>query len=132
MKGVDFNGTIIIGDPCEMVTSGEDWQKCNWGEHMEKIGINHFLYVEFEEDATAVVSDTGAKLGSFCTDSCAIVVMYLADLLKYNPSFNQHIEYPENWTVIHNFVGKIETKIIEDYKHIIGKGNISFDTVFED
>lgn len=29
MKSVDFNGTIIIGDPCEMVASEEDWQKCN-------------------------------------------------------------------------------------------------------
>lgn len=132
MKSVDFNGTIIIGDPCEMVVSEEDWQKCNWGKHMEKIGINHFLYVDYEEDFPTVVSDTGEKLGSFCTDSCAIVVLYLEDLIKYNPMFNQHVEYSENWTIIQNFVGKVKTKMIEDNKHIIGIGNINFDTVFED
>lgn len=132
MKSVDFNGTIIIGDPCEMVASEEDWQKCNWGKHMEKIGINHFLYVDYEEDCPTVVSDTGAKLGSFCTDSCAIVVMYLEDLIKYNPAFNQHIEYPENWTIMQDFVGKVTIKIIKGDKHIIGIGNVSFNTVFED
>lgn len=99
---------------------------------MEKIGISHFLYIDYEEDIPTVVSDTGAKLGSFCTDSCAIVVMYLEDLIKYNPMFNQHIEYPENWTIIKNFVGKVGTKIIEGDKHIIGIGNINFNTVFED
>ena len=127
-----FLGDIIIGDPCEMVKSEEDWQLCEWGERMEKLGIETFLFVEFEEDAPMVVDENGNTLGSFCTDSCAVVVTRLQELLSYNPQFSQHIEYPENWTVIKNFDGVISSKVVRDNTFIVGKGNINFKTIFEE
>ncbi len=50
MNDVTLKGDIIIGDPCEMVKSGKDWQLCALGERMEKLGIKSFLFVEFSED----------------------------------------------------------------------------------
>ena len=130
-KHFEISGDIIIGDPCEMVCSEDDWQLCQWGNHMEKLGIKDFLYVEFEEDATTIVDNKGSVLGTFCTDSCAVVVMRLNDLLLYNKSFNQHITYPENWTVIKDFSGTITSEVIDDTSFIVGNGNISFRTIYE-
>ena len=128
-RKLDIKGTIIIGDPCEMVKSNEDWQLCHWGEHLEKLGLRDFLYVEFEEDCPDVVDREGNKLGSFCTDSAVVVVLLLDDLLKYNPEFNDHITYPQNWTIIKDFCGTIKPKTIAGEKYIIGEGNISFHTI---
>ena len=131
-RKLEVKGTIIIGDPCELVKSEEDWQLCKWGEHLEKIGLKNFLYIEFEEDAPNIVDSNGNKLGSFCTDSAVIVVLLLDDLLNYNPNFNEHIAYPQNWTIIKDFCGTVKPKTIAGVKHIIGEGNISFHTVFEE
>ena len=94
--------------------------------------MKNFLYVEFEEDAPNIVDSNGNKLGNFCTDSAVIVVLLLDDLLNYNPNFNEHIAYPQNWTIIKDFCGTVKPKTIAGVKHIIGEGNISFHTVFEE
>ncbi len=126
-----INGDIIIGDPCEMVKSEEDWEICEYGSRMDKLGINNFMCVEYEEDAPDVIDENGNIIGSLCTDSGMIVVTKLIDLLNYDPEFNQHITYPENWTVIKNFNGDIEVRENDDSVQLIGKGNISFFTKTE-
>ena len=128
---IEFNGDIIIGDPCEMVTSEQDWEICEYGEHFERLGIEKFLWFEYDECEPAVYDDNNNRLGSFCTDSSVIAVMYLEDLLKYNNSFDQHITYPENWTVIHNFIGTVCAETDDNNTVIVGKGNICFHTVCE-
>ena len=57
-----------------------------------------------------------------------ICIVYLEELLKYNSDFNQHIEYPENWTVIENFDGCISILNNKDYLSIVGQGNVNFYT----
>ena len=84
-KKEHFEGTIVIGDPCSMVSCEEDWQTAKWGERMDALGIGAFLSIEFEEDIREIVDDRGPVLGEFCTDSCVVVVVGLEDLLKYNP-----------------------------------------------
>lgn len=126
-----FNGTIIIGDPCEMVKSEEDWQLSLYGEKMEKIGIKEYITIEFDEDIN-VVDDSGNILGSFCTDSSLITVMYLDDLLRYNLDFDQHIKYPENWAIIKDFNGEISYKSKNYTVTIYGNGNINFKTIEEE
>lgn len=128
-KSLAFKGTIIIGDPCEMVISEDDWDKSMYGEKMDLIGFENYLSFEFEEDSPKVINcDTRKKIGSYCTDCCMICIVYLEELLKYNSDFNQHIEYPENWTVIENFNGCISILNNKDYLSIVGQGNVNFYT----
>jgi len=128
-----FKGTIIIGDPCEMVKNDEDWQTSKWGEKMHLIGFNNYVSFEFEEDRKNIVNyDSKEIIGTYCTDSCMVCIVYLEELLKYNPTFNQHIEYPDNWTVIKDFDGKIIVKIKDDYPVVFGKGNVNFYTESND
>lgn len=126
MKRLIITGDIIIGDPCEMVCTEEDWQLCEWGEHMEKLGINNYLYIDFKDEAQKIVDNSKNILGTFCTDSSAIVIMKLDDLLNYNKTFNQHIVFPENWTIIRKFKGTITSEFINDRCVIKGYGNICF------
>lgn len=128
---LEISGDIIIGDPCVMVSTDEDWQLCQWGERMEKLGIKDFLCAEFEEDNPKIVDDNGNILGTFCTDSCRVVVMRLNDLLAYNKSFDDHIRYPQNWTIIKDFSGMITYEMIDESGFFTGNGNVSFHTEYE-
>lgn len=127
-KKLKICGDIIIGDPCEMVKSEEDWELCEYGTHMDKLGINNYMCIEYEEDAPDVIDNNGNIIGSFCTDSCMLVITKLSSLLEYNSEFNQHIMSPDNWTLIENFDGDIEVKETDDGIQLIGKGNICFYT----
>ncbi len=132
MNKKSFKGTIIIGDPCEMVKSEEDWQLSKYGKKLNKLGFKKYLFIEFEEECPVVIDSSNNKLGSFCTDSALIVVTLLDELLQYNPQFDQHIEYPENWTVIENFEGIVSSFEKDDCKFIQGKGNINFITNYSE
>jgi hypothetical protein len=57
-----------------------------------------------------------------------ICIVYLDELLNYNPDFDQHIEYPKNWTVIEDFDGLISIQKNKDYLSIVGQGNVNFYT----
>ncbi|MDE7300952.1 MAG: hypothetical protein K2N47_02155 [Clostridia bacterium] len=129
-----FNGTIIIGDPCEIVKSDEDWQLCEYGKHLDRLGFTDYLYIVSDEVAPIVKGDLGNILGSFCTDSGIVVVALLDELLKYNPTFDmhKHIYYKDNWTVIENFNGTVNYYENDENTYIEGKGNINFITVYED
>ncbi len=130
MNKKSFKGTIIIGDPCEMVKSEEDWQLSKYGKNLDKLGFKNYLFIEFEEECPIVKDSNNNELGSFCTDSALIVVTLLDELLQYNPQFDQHIEYPENWTVIENFEGIVSGFEKDGCKFIQGKGNINFITTY--
>ncbi len=129
---VSFGGTIIIGDPCNMVKSEEDWYATEFGADFSPLGINRFLSFEMEEDCPAVVGENGQILGRFCTDSCMITAMYLSDLLTYNPGFDDHIAYEGNYTVIENFKGVLTVEETDEGAVLVGKGNIPFRMQYED
>lgn len=131
-NSIRITGDIIIGDPMEMVKSEEDWQLCEYGERMDKLGIKDFLCAEGEEDVPAVIDDNGNMLGSFCSDSGMVVVMRLDDLFTYNSDFYQHIDYPGNWTVINGFDGIVTAETAHGEFSLSGEGNISFHTSHED
>ena len=133
-NGKSFNGTIIIGDPCEIVKSEEDWRLCEYGKHLDRLGFTDYLYIVSDEVAPIIKDDSDNILGSFCTDSAIVVVALLDELLKYNPSFDQHkhIYYKDNWTVIENFNGTVNYYEKDENTYIEGRGNINFITVYED
>lgn len=128
-KKEHFEGTIVIGDPCSMVSCEEDWQKAKWGERMDVLGFGPFLAVEAEEDSFEAVDERGSILGKFCTDSCIVVVVSLDDLLKYNPLFADELAaYPQNFVVIKDFRGDVACRKRGDERQIVGQGNIAFAT----
>lgn len=69
-------------------------------------------------------------LGSFCADAGMVCVVYLEDVLKFNPNFKQWAStHPWCATIIENFDGNVEYEIDEhDEAHIVGTGNINFYT----
>lgn len=42
-----FNGTIVITDPCYIIKKTQecqnDWERCEYGERMEVLGITHYI-----------------------------------------------------------------------------------------
>ncbi len=73
--------------------------------------------------------DNWRELGRFCADAGMVSVLYLDEVLKYNPEFNYHINRPWTTTLIRDFNGDIDKMIIDRNLHIIGKGNINFFTI---
>ncbi len=139
-----FFGDILITDPCYLMKSNDDWKRCEFGERLEVLGIDHYYCRDtIEGDWSCTISDaeTGGKLGEFCADSGMVVVALLSEVLRYNPNFDYHIKKPWTAAVINGFDGEIDEEIItlnidsgdehpvEYYElHIIGRGNINFIT----
>ena len=140
-----FHGDIIITDPCYIIPDDkpDDWQKSCHGDDMFCLGFRNYLcettlsgdwYCE-------VFKGTGSrlwypqaperKIGDFSADACKAGIFYLREILRYNPSFDDHIRKPWCACLIKNFQGmvKIFTKLDPDgdeSMHVIGYGNKSF------
>ena len=82
-------------------------------------------YKQFEKQFKAEYT-----LGSFCADAGMVCVVYLEDVLKFNPNFKQWAStHPWCVTIIENFDGNVEYEVDEhDAAHIVGTGNINFYT----
>jgi hypothetical protein len=141
MEKKHFNGSIVIADPSYFVTSEEDWEKCEYGEHMEKLGFTDFLYIEYEEDVQEVVNvESQEKYGEICSDSCAMVVAYKEELANYNPDYEKDLGGEDNRAIIDNFDGEVTSELVpykdDDYEGedtvIVGTGNISFKSRHKD
>lgn len=68
--------------------------------------------------------------GKFCADAGMVCVVYLEDILKFNPNFRQWADkHPWCVTIINDFDGDVTYEIDEDDEaHIVGVGNINFYT----
>lgn len=145
-----FKGTIIITDPCYIINhygtnNYDDWKKCKYGRTMKVLGINTYLTQDTiygDWSCTTYNSDTKEVIGEFCADAGLVSVFLLDEVLKYNPDFDYHIKRPWTTTLIKDFDGDIEIKIVEyeyfsEYHNkiikdkevrVIGTGNINFFT----
>ena len=87
------------------------------------------LYDKFDGLQSNVISDE-QPIGRFCADAGMVCVLYLDEVLKYNPDFEE--EYmSRDWvvTVIKDFDGEVEYIVDNNNEaHIIGTGNINFFT----
>lgn len=149
-----FKGDIIITDPCYIIReeyhgtkpiTKDDWEACNYGENMEILGIKNYLTEDTiygDWSCKTFNKDTGEPIGEFCADAGLVSVFLLDEVLAYNPDFDYHITKPWTTTLIKDFDGDIEIKIINvEYKdeetnekttgqevRVIGEGNINFYT----
>ena len=60
-------------------------------------------------------------------------VFLLDEVLKYNPDYKDHIDYPGAVTLIKDFDGEIKIVVVQDENResevrVIGSGNINFYT----
>lgn len=88
-----------------------DWELCNNGFCMEKLGISHYMTQDTlygDWSCTTYDSDTGKEIGEFCADAGLVSVFLLDEVLKYNPEFNYHLNRPWTTTWIKDFKGTIQ------------------------
>ena len=118
---VEFDGDIIITDPCYILVEGDkhqdDWEKCGCGDDMDELGIMHFMSRDTiigDWSCSVYNSDTKRKIGEFCADAGMVSVLSLDEVLKYNPSFDYHIN--RKWTTawIKDFKGTVQFVIHEE------------------
>lgn len=145
------NKDIIITDPCYIIRDNNDWDKCDYGDNMEALGLIHFLVSStlYGDWSCTTFDYEDNPLGRFCADSGQVAVFLLDEVLKYNPDFDYHITKPWTTTLIKNFTGNIwiERRHIEgeydkdtfNYKKgdkweddvisVVGEGNVNFHTI---
>lgn len=122
----------------------DDWDKCDYGENMEALGITNYesrstIYGDW--GCTTYNTDTAEELGQFCADAGMVAVFELDEVRAYNPDIDEWIKkHPWCVTTIKNFTGNVNIEVVdlEDqvdeegymYKEVrvIGKGNINFFT----
>lgn len=110
----------------------KDWNKYyfnflkNFNSSSEEDKNN--LHKEYKKFKNEFISKYA--LGEFCADAGLVCVVYLDDILKFNPDFYQWAKcHPWCVTIIEDFDGNIEYEIDKnDEAHIVGKGNINFYT----
>ncbi len=119
----NFDGDIIITDPCYIMGDDDGWEKSNHGDNMEAIGIhNHITHDTLYGDwsCTTFNSDTKEKIGEFCADAGRVSVLLLDEVMKYNPEFDYHINKPWTTTLIKDFRGVVEFVVVHEegvYEH---------------
>ncbi len=135
-----FKGSIVIGDPSYFVKDG-DWEVCEYGDHMDKIGFSDYMTIRFPDDPQVVIDKKdGNIIGGIAQDSGYIVVVYLDELKAYNTDYEKGFWSEENRTIILNFDGEVSSErvevIIDGYKDfdtiITGNGNICFQSCYEE
>lgn len=145
-----FKGTIIITDPCYIDNDHILWDSENFdifsGRGLQKFGFTDYIWdttvygdwscTTFELKSEAVnksigalsIEDMKSQLGNFCADAGLVGVFYLEEVLKFNPTFDYHIERKWTTTLIEDFDGEIEYIVFDDEVFIKGTGNINFIT----
>lgn len=96
-----------------------DWEKCNYGSNMEVLGIHTYLThdtIYGDWSCTTFNTDTNEILGHFCADAGLVSVFLLDEVLKYNPSFDYHLDRDWTTTLIKDFKGTVQI-IIEEYEY---------------
>lgn len=126
-----FRGDLIITDPGYVAKDAEDWKKCGYGDHMEKLGFGiclSALVTEGEEDLCAWSMDGKICYGTFVTDSGVATAFLLDEILKYDLTFDEHTECPENALWIPGFDGEVTVCGTGEDQWFEGKGSHSFTT----
>lgn len=133
---MEFDGDIIITDPCYIKKNREDWDKCEYGFCMENLGINHYITEDtiWGDWSCAVftgdtIDDSSKVLGKFCADSGLVSVFDLNEVLKYNPKFDSHITRPWTTTVIKDFKGTVQ--IVKEEHKWYSKEDKQWNTSYE-
>ncbi len=129
----DFDGDIIITDPCYIAKNSEEWDSCKYGQDLSAIQIRSFITFEHGDSVgtTLINTDTDEIIGEFASDSGMVSVMLLSEVEAHYPQALKTIA-PSCYTIIRNFQGTISASSIPDnddqYWKLTGEGNINFES----
>ena len=113
-KVMEFNGDIIITDPCYLSVNMTNEERrnfdCTCMINYGIIGIESDTYygdwdcstfdrLSFDEN------DCPKLIGKFCADSGMVCVADLRSVLRFNPKYDYHIKKDWTATLIRNFKG---------------------------
>ena len=119
-KVMDFNGDIVITDPCYLSANMTNEERrnfdCTCMINYGIIGIESDTYygdwdcstfdrLSFDEN------DCPKLIGKFCADSGMVCVADLRSVLRFNPKYDHHIKNDRTTTLIRNFKGTVRIKI---------------------
>lgn len=119
-KVMDFNGDIVITDPCYLSVNMTNEERRNFDcEHMTNYGIvgieSETYYGDWDcttYDRLTWDEDGRSKpIGKFCADSGMVCVADLASVLKFNPKYDYHIKNDWSTTLIKDFKGTVCIRI---------------------
>lgn len=128
MKSKHFRGDIIITDPCYVIKS-EDW--INVCEHLKNPDYEILpgaIYHDACGDWSCKTYDAETKktIGCFCADAGLVAVFNLAEVLKYNPNFDDHITKKYTTTLVKDFDGDVWFENVRHHDgvsvRVVGKG----------
>lgn len=125
-----FNGTIIITDPC-YIMNNEDYDKTNYGKELNKLGFTTYLVANtgYGDWTNEIAQDsTGTSLGQFCADSGQVCVV-LKEEIEKNPACLKEFSSLQKhcYTEIKDFNGVVVISTMNpNWTMIHGKGNIDF------
>jgi hypothetical protein len=106
----EFDGDIIITDPCYVIKNNDEYDNC---------GLRHYMYrdtIYGDWGCTTFDTDSGEPIGDFCADAGLVAVMQLDEVLEYNPSFDYHINRPWTTTLIKDFKGTVQF-VVKRYEY---------------
>ena len=128
-KVMDFNGDIVITDPCYLSANMADEERRNFDcEHMTNYGIVGIESDTYCGDWDCTTYDRltwdedghSEPIGKFCADSGMVCVADLASVLKFNPKYDYHIKKDWSTTLIRDFKGTVCIRI----EHVDGGNEI--------
>lgn len=117
-----FCGDIIITDPC-YVAKDDDWPDFLDAAYNDENEIKTFIErdtIYGDWSCTTFDTTTKEEIGHFCADAGFVAVFDLGEVLKYNPSFDYHIERPCTTTLINDFDGNVWFEVVESYDEEYG------------
>lgn len=101
----EFNGDIIITDPCYMtIDYEEDF------DDFVKMFKEYMVSSTYYGDCGCTVYDTkdNSVIGRFCADAGMVCVVNAEELHKHNPKFDWYETRPHTTTLIKNFKGTVK------------------------
>ena len=116
-----------------------EWEDTGYGDGSPKVysiptyyNPDEFLIkvINADENELEELEDLKEYIGECGVDSGTFGVFLLDEVLKYNPSFDYHLNKPWTTTLIKDFEGDIKYYIdLEGQAHILGSGNTNFCTI---
>lgn len=119
-KIMDFNGDIVITDPCYLAANMTDEEHRNFDcAYMTNYGIVGIESDTYCGDWSCTTYDRltwnedghSKPIGKFCADSGMVCVADLESVLKFNPKYDYHIKNDWSTTLIRDFKGTVCIRI---------------------
>lgn len=115
-------------------THKSDWEICEYGEKMENLGFTSYIVRDtiYGDWSCTTYNQNKKVIGQFCADAGMVAVLLLEEVIKNNPYYKDHIENTHCVTLIKDFHGVVQSKVIkEEWTDKKGKKHIDYSVIIE-